>query len=264
MPTTNAYLDHLEREVAAFSQAAHGDLETPVPSCPGWTVATLVAHLSGLYGAWTKVVDERAQEPGEGFFATLDLPPQVKEWFAARGQSTLEVPPGIVDLYERTAGRLVAALRSARSDEPVYSWFPSNQTVGFYHRRAPLETAIHRWDLQGARGRAEPIDGELACDGIDELLDVMVPGSKVFGVQPRLGSGETYHFHRTDGPGEWLVRFEPDGLVVTREHAKGDVAVRGTASDLFLFLWGRIPADRFEVFGDRVLLDRYFELAPPM
>lgn len=83
---------------------------------------------------------------------------------------------------------------------------------------------------------------------------------------PELGSaacGETYHFHRTDGPGEWLVRFMPEGPVVTREHAKGDVAVRGIASDLFLFLWRRLPADRLEVFGDADLLSRYFELAPP-
>ena len=34
------------------------------------------------------------------------------------------------------------------------------------------------------------------------------------------------------------------------EHAKGDVAARGSASDLLLFLWGRVPADALEVFGD--------------
>ena len=42
-----------------------------------------------------------------------------------------------------------------------------------------------------------------------------------------------------------------------REHAKGDVAARGTASDLLLFLWGRVPATALEVFGDAELLDRF-------
>jgi hypothetical protein len=41
------------------------------------------------------------------------------------------------------------------------------------------------------------------------------------------------------------------------------VAVRGSASDLLLFLWRRIPADRLEVYGDAALLPRYFELVPP-
>jgi predicted lipid carrier protein YhbT len=51
-----------------------------------------------------------------------------------------------------------------------------------------------------------------------------------------------------------------DGLVVTREHAKGDVAARGTASDLLLFLYGRIDADGLDVFGDAALLARWREL----
>ena len=46
------------------------------------------------------------------------------------------------------------------------------------------------------------------------------------------------------------MRLEPDGLVVTREHAKGDVAARGTASDLLLLVWGRITPDAVDVFGD--------------
>ena len=39
----------------------------------------------------------------------------------------------------------------------------------------------------------------------------------------------------------------------------------GTASDLMLFLWHRIPADeRLGVVGPRAVLDRYFTLVPPM
>jgi hypothetical protein len=49
-------------------------------------------------------------------------------------------------------------------------------------------------------------------------------------------------------------------VVVTREHAKGDVAARGTASSLLLFLYGRVPADDLEVFGDAALLARWREL----
>ena len=53
--------------------------------------------------------------------------------------------------------------------------------------------------------------------------------------------------------GEWLARFEPDRAVVTHEHAKGDAAARGTASDLLLLMWGRVPVEQLEVFGDASL-----------
>ena len=55
-----------------------------------------------------------------------------------------------------------------------------------------------------------------------------------------VGDG-TLHLHCTDVEGEWLVARRDGEVTVTREHAKGDVAARGSASDLFLFLWGRVP-----------------------
>ena len=51
---------------------------------------------------------------------------------------------------------------------------------------------------------------------------------------------------------------------MTHEHAKGDVAVRGTASDLLLFVWGRLPGESLEVLGDASLIERFFELVPPV
>jgi hypothetical protein len=51
------------------------------------------------------------------------------------------------------------------------------------------------------------------------------------------------------------------------------VELSGTAPDLMLFLWHRVPADagadaeagagRFTVHGDASVLDRYFALVPP-
>ena len=55
------------------------------------------------------------------------------------------------------------------------------------------------------------------------------------------------------------MRLAPDGVVVTREHAKGDVAARGPASDLLLLVWGRDRPDAVDVFGDAALLDRWQE-----
>jgi predicted lipid carrier protein YhbT len=116
---------------------------------------------------------------------------------------------------------------------------------------------MHRFDAQLAAGTTEPIERTLAVDGIDELFELIPYWPLADRVR---GAGETLHFHTTDGDGEWLVELGPDGLTVTREHAKGDVAARGTASNLLLFLYGRIPSDELEVFGDAALLARWREL----
>ncbi|MGA8296372.1 MAG: hypothetical protein WB770_04955 [Acidimicrobiales bacterium] len=55
------------------------------------------------------------------------------------------------------------------------------------------------------------------------------------------------HLHCTDVTGEWFI--EPNGTV-NRAHANGDVAVRGTASDLLLALYNRIPIDGLDVIGN--------------
>ena len=47
---------------------------------------------------------------------------------------------------------------------------------------------------------------------------------------------------------------------MTREHAKGDVALRGPASDLFLVLLGRAAPEAVEVFGDPPAVNSWREL----
>jgi uncharacterized protein (TIGR03083 family) len=262
-----SYLAAFHNDVTKLIAAAHQGLEASVPSCPDWTVATLVTHLTRIYAHRTKLVKVRAQENIIRSYEDLDLPPAFKNWFETEESDVarMKPPSGLLDLLERSAADFEAVVGSAAADEPVWTWWAPAQTVGFWQRRMAHETAIHRWDVQLAHHCTEPIDAELARDGIDEVFDVMLPMIRQrWAKNPRAGSGESYHFHRTDGEGEWLVRFEPDNnVIVDRTHAKASVAVRGPASDLLLFLWHRIPAERLEVLGDATLLDRYFELVPP-
>lgn len=51
---------------------------------------------------------------------------------------------------------------------------------------------------------------------------------------------------------------------LTEAVAPCDVELTGTASDLMLHLWHRIPADHLEVKGDQEVLDRCFTLVPPV
>ena len=102
---------------------------------------------------------------------------------------------------------------------------------------------VHRWDAQNAVGEADPIEPDLAASGLEEFLELL----------PRYwspdGAGESLSLHATDADAEWVLRCEPSGLRCERGAAKADVALRGGASDLHLFMWGRVPRDRLEVSG---------------
>ena len=61
------------------------------------------------------------------------------------------------------------------------------------------------------------------------------------------------------------MHFEGDDVRLNESTGPCDVELTGTASDLLLFLWQRIPADQLdEVKGNRRVLDRYFTLVPPV
>ena len=102
-------------------------------------------------------------------------------------------------------------------------------------------------------GTAASIDAEAAADSVDEILAITLP----WGVRADKPLAGTVHLHCTDVDGEWFIA--ADGQV-DRTHAKGDVAIRGTASDLLLGLYTRVPLEELDVIGDaalaRELLDR--------
>jgi uncharacterized protein (TIGR03083 family) len=164
-----------------------------------------------------------------------------------------------IDWAVERHAELVEALRGLDEDEPIWVMVPGGPGTGrFWLRRQAHELHLHRWDAQQALGEPEPLDPELAADGLDELLSLFLP-RLTKATEQVSRDGATVHVHCTDRDGEWLVRFTADGAVTTAEHTKADVAVRGPAADLYLYLWNRVSRDRVETFGDGSLLDRWAE-----
>jgi uncharacterized protein (TIGR03083 family) len=237
-------------DVKALMVAVERAPQLPVPSCPGWRVVDVVGHLASKL-RWTDIlVRARANEP-----VTYEEP----------RMSTTAMAPA---LSQAVTG-LIETFSEVPLDEQV--WSPTgDNTAGMWLRHAALEAALHRWDVEAAFVAdglrvAPPAlpSAELACSGIDEILALAVHAVP--------GGGETLHLHATDtGPdggtdadadpeGEWFVTFGRSRLLVERRHAKGDVAVRATAADLLLLLWGRRSwtTDGYEVFGDDMVLRRW-------
>jgi len=230
------YLDVLRNSSAALLASARTDLGAPVPSCPGWSVELLVSHIGRVW-SWAATI--------VGTGAGADFP---------------AIPEGLVGAEligwsEQQVRQLLDALAAADPGAGCWTFGPP-PTALFWFRRQALETVVHAWDVQQAVGPPDPIDPDVASDGVDEFLTVMLPGR--FQRQPDAWSGQSLHLHRTDGDGEWLVRLGP-GTSVSVEHAhgRGDVALRGPASSLYLWCLSRVPSSDLEVSGDRAVADRW-------
>jgi uncharacterized protein (TIGR03083 family) len=227
---TEPYLDAVAANASTLVDAAEvAGLDTPVPSCPDWVVADLLAHIGQVH-RWAAANTTRAADA---------------EFWSSR---EIEVPAASVRAawVREGADVLVAALdRDPETPAWTFGDFPSR--IGFWQRRQAHETTMHRVDAQLAAGGVDAIEPRLAVDGIDELLWLLPLRAWV---KPDPARSGTAHLHCTDVDGEWFLEFTPEGMRTERVHAKGDVAVRGSASDLLLWISGRGSADALEVLGD--------------
>jgi uncharacterized protein (TIGR03083 family) len=240
---TTEQLDAIVRESEALAHAAErAGLDAPVPTCPAWTIADLVEHVGNIQ-RW----------------ATLTVTTLPTERISRSGMSEIPPPDELLPWFRAASAGLVEALGAADPSSPVWT-FSGERSVRFWFRRQAHEVAVHRWDAELAADAVTPIDTALAADGVGEWLDMSLARG-AHGLAGLTAHGETVHLHCTDtapeAGGEWLVTLSGEDTTVETIHAKGDVAARGTASDLDLFVWGRLPADPLTVFGDAALLERF-------
>ncbi len=231
------YVEHVRRDGKRLAAAASGSLSRDVPSCPGWTVRDLVSHVAEVYeDKIARTALGRAPDP---------WPP---EWPADRDP---------IEWLGDAHGRLLEMFDANGPTTPSATWWPPDQTVGFWARRMAHETAVHRTDAELAIGRPTPVNAELAVDGVDEILVIMLegdwsdePDDAATGQRVGISAGE-----RT-----WCVTLEKEAVRVTEDLGAWDATLGGDPSDVLLWLWGRSPDDGVERSGDegafRVLRSR--------
>lgn len=202
--------------------------EAPVPSCPGWTAADLVAHV-------TEVYLHKAETMLRGEWPT-PWPPDLS------GEEPLAA-------LDRSYAELVAEFAARAPEEQALTWYEPDQSVGFWIRRMAQETVIHRVDAELAAGLpVTPAADDLALDGVDEGLKVML--AYEFAHYP-----ESFAEAVPDDPkgaaiavvgGEraWLVRPSPTEVAVQDETAdraveQAETVVSGSPAELLRWVWGR-------------------------
>jgi uncharacterized protein (TIGR03083 family) len=224
-----AFVMHVDQLGAQLADAAESRLDAPVPTCPGWSVSDVVRHVAQVYEhkiACTEL--QRNPDP---------WPP---EWPADRDP---------VEWFRDAHARLMSMFHAHVATDTSATWWPDDQTVGFWARRMAHETAIHGADVQLAKGpTVTPLDQELAVDGIEEILTIMLEGDWAEAPSPA-SSGQRVAVLGADR--SWVVTLEPTTIDVT-EVSPDDASatVGGDPSTVDLWLWGRATDDAIETSGE--------------
>lgn len=236
-----------ERSVAFLAAAAAApSLDVQVPTCPEWTLLDLVRHLGGVHRFWAAVVAAGPAQapPAESEADHVDAAPLEREavlaWSAA------------------STRQLRDALRAAGPDRGCWTWWPRSQapqTSGAVARHQLQEVAVHTYDAQVTLGAPEALPAEVALDGVEEFLSTFSTTTAPWPHEPAV-----VDYHATEGR-SWRNWLSADGARAARLPAVGedsdepDASARGTASELVLSFYDRIPLDSLRLAGDRRLFD---------
>lgn len=242
----------LEAESARFRDVLDGtEADRGVPSCGAWSAADLLWHLTEVQGFWAEIVAKRLADPDSAL--RLTRPDDYDQSLA---------------LFETAHRSLRTALEGADDQEAVWTW-ADDQTVGFIRRRQAHEALIHRVDAELTAGaEVRPVDPEVAADGVDEILTVMIDGIPPWGsFQP---DTETLRLEADDLPRSWGLHFgrfrgtspvsgdtyDLDAAVLKTDTERSDCVVRASSWDLDRWMWGRADESAVRIDGRTALASR--------
>ncbi|GAB6903464.1 maleylpyruvate isomerase N-terminal domain-containing protein [Kineosporia succinea] len=222
--------------------AAAPDLEVRVPTCPDWTLSDLARHIGERRRCWAATV--AAGPDATGLVVPDDIPPMPSDraelvaWLAEGAQQQID------------------ALAAAGPSAPCWTWWGDSQsprTSGAVARHQLQEISVHAYDAQLTVGPGKPLPSEVALDGVEEFQFTICANTTPWPHRPAV-----LDYHATEGS-SWRVTLGADGVRADRldlPASTPDVSVRGTASDLQLFCYGRLELDALQVTGDVTVIDQ--------
>ncbi|WP_035861274.1 maleylpyruvate isomerase family mycothiol-dependent enzyme [Cryptosporangium arvum] len=235
------YVDVLRRDGEALSRAAErAGPDAAVPTCPGWQVRDLLAHLGGVHRWAAALVTTRRPDP----FGAADE----KRFFDAPADDAL------LGWFSDGHRDLVRTLTDADPALHCWTFFAAPSPLAFWARRQAHETAIHRADAEAATASAPDWEPGFAADGIDELLHgFLARRAARITADPAVSLA----LAADDVDAAWTVQLTPSGLLVDAGAHPPTLTLTGRASDLYRLLWNRSGSERLVVRGDLDALETW-------
>ena len=228
----------LQEQTAEFAGIVTGTApDTPVPTCPDWTLRDLVGHM-GQAPRWMAGV-VRSGAPA--------VPPDPRD---------AQPPADWRGWLLAGADELPAAVAEVGADTPVWT-LAGTRPARWWVRRALADLVVHTADAALTVGAPFTVSSARAADVISEGLDLLAtPGLARF---PGDREG-TIALRPSTGDG-WLITRTADGHTWRPGTDDADTTLSGTAQDLLLVFMRRLPLDNVTVTGDRALAEELLTYA---
>jgi uncharacterized protein (TIGR03083 family) len=228
-----ALRDHTRRLAECVRAAGSA---APVPTCPDWTVASLVEHVGQTQHWVSEIIERRVTDPAELPTELAELPAEPEAWPA---------------WLSGAAARAAAACSDEALEASVFNASGDNRTGAWFWLHSLLnEAVIHGFDAAAAAGHDYDVDADIAAGLITNHLTMLTSpawaAQRPDSTAALRGTGQTLLWHATDEPslgesGEWHIERLPDGARWRARHGSADVTVRGPATSLLLILTRRLP-----------------------
>ncbi len=221
------HLDWFKENVAWFERLSDQQLGADVPNCPGWTVDGVLEHLSiGLGFGYPVAMAATPNTPADEVFATADWPAGTLTGRAALLRFS-EIFAACISTFEAT-------------DPTMPCWtYAGPGVAAFWFRRAAIETALHRIDVEEALAtNDENLAPDRAFDAIAETLEFALPFASSMTDAPDgalVVESADIGLHMRAGDDSSAIDLAPAGRITGDGHA------------VLCALWGRESSPRRNV-----------------
>ena len=206
-----------------FGAVASDDLDTAVVACPGWTVESVINHLTfGLGRGYPHALRAAPDCPDDEVFVDLEFP------------TTMPTGDDALAVFGLTMSDCISVFAHTDPSTPCYT-YEGPGVAGFWFRRAAIETTLHRMDVVQA---LDIDDRPLAPDRLDDAIAESVEFALPLAA-------------RWSGASAEAVRVCVSGRERSFVVGDGDVRaeIAGDGSAVLAALWGR-STDQVEISGD--------------
>ena len=232
--------------------------DAAVPTCPGWTVTDLVAHVGQTQRWVSEIVERRIVEPAQLPTEMATVPIEPDDWPAWLAEG---------------AARAAEACSDEALKAPVFNAAGDDRTGGQFWLSSLLnEAVIHGADAARAASTNYELDADIAADLISNHLSMLTSptwaAQRPDSARALRGAGESLQWHATEEAGrggarDWIIECGPGGASWRLGTGEAAVSVTGPATSLLLILARRRrladESDRVTVDGDLDLVRQWIE-----